>query len=93
MDSYIFLTDEGYTFKPNSESDVPDIENLQVIGFSDGENAKEAFYNLINENGHLLKLSYDKIFCYKLSNKYKDSYFEFSIKDDYGICDLPLGKL
>ncbi|MGH4138228.1 hypothetical protein [Clostridium sp.] len=32
MDNYIFLTDEGYTFMPNSESDMPDVENLQVIG-------------------------------------------------------------
>jgi hypothetical protein len=31
MDNYIFLTDEGYTFQPDSESDVPDIENLLAI--------------------------------------------------------------
>lgn len=38
MDNYILLTNEGYTFETNSESDVPDIENLQVLGISNGEN-------------------------------------------------------
>jgi hypothetical protein len=32
MGSYIFLTDEGYTYQPNSDSDMLDIENLQVKG-------------------------------------------------------------
>jgi len=88
MDNYIFLTDEGYTFMPNSESDVPNIENLQVIGISNGENEKEAFYNLMCQSENLVEISFDKIFCYKLSNNYKDSYLEFSIKDDYDIKKL-----
>jgi hypothetical protein len=83
MDNYIFLTDEGYTFQPNSESDVPDIENLQVIGISNGENEKEAFYNLMSQRRYLISTTFDKIFGYKLSSNYKDSYSEFSIKDDY----------
>lgn len=85
MDNYIFLTDEGYTFMPNSESDVPNIENLQVIGISNGENEKEAFYDLMSQSENLMETSFDKIFCYKLSNNYKESYLEFSIKDDYDI--------
>jgi len=52
MNNYIFLTDEGYTFQPNSESDI---ENLQVIGICNGENEKEAFYNLMNQRGKLQK--------------------------------------
>lgn len=83
MNNYIFLTDEGYTYQPNSESDVPDIENLQVIGITHGENSKQAFYNLIRERKYLLETSFDKIFCYKLSRNYKDSYCEFSINHDY----------
>lgn len=85
MDNYIFLTDEGYTFQPDSESDVPDIENLQVIGISNGENEKEAFYNLMGQRGYLISTTFDKIFCYKLCSNYKDSCLEFSIKDDYDI--------
>ncbi|MCY6482993.1 hypothetical protein OW763_01325 [Clostridium aestuarii] len=83
MENYIFLTDEGYTYQPNSECDVPDIENLQVIGIAYGENKKQAFYNLINESKYLLETSFDKIFCYKLTRNYKDSYCEFSMKHDY----------
>jgi len=85
MDNYIFLSDEGYTFQPNSESDVPDIENLQVVGISNGENEKEAFYTLMGQRGYLMSTTFDKIFCYKLSSNYEDSYLEFSIKDDYDI--------
>ena len=85
MDNYIFLTDEGYTYMPNSESDVPDINNLQVIGISNGENEKDAFYNLMSQSENLMETSFDKIFCYKLSNNYMDSYSEFSIKENYDI--------
>lgn len=85
MDNYIFLTDEGYTYQPNSESDMPDIENLQVIGISNGENETEAFYNLMSRRKYLLETTFDKIFGYRLSSDYKNSYVEFSIKDDYDI--------
>ena len=47
---YIFLTVEGYTFQPGSKSVEPDIENLQVIGFSQGKDSKDAFQNLLKEN-------------------------------------------
>ncbi|GCD11627.1 hypothetical protein Ctaglu_32500 [Clostridium tagluense] len=60
-------------------------DRLHVIGVSNGENEKEAFYNLMSQNGNLMKTSFDKIFCYKLSTNYKNSYSEFSIKDDYDI--------
>lgn len=83
MNYYIFLTHEGYTYQPNSESDIPDIENLQVIGIAHGENEQEAFYNLINEREYLLSTSFDEIFCYRLASDYKISYAEFSIKYDY----------
>lgn len=45
MSNYIFLTNEGYTYQPKLDSDMPDIENLQVIGISRGKDAKEAFCN------------------------------------------------
>ncbi|GAA0719829.1 hypothetical protein GCM10008905_08360 [Clostridium malenominatum] len=83
MNNYIFLTHEGCTYQPNSESDVPDIENLQVIGFSHGINPKEAFCNLIGNRTYLLNTSFDMIFCYELSKNYRECYTEFSIKDDY----------
>lgn len=36
LKKYIFLTQEGYTYQPNTQSIEPDIENLQVTGFALG---------------------------------------------------------
>ena len=47
MKSYIFITNEGFTFQPNSEDYEPDIENSQVIGFAKGNNQNDAFNNLL----------------------------------------------
>lgn len=80
MYNYIFLTDEGFTFQPDSECDVPDIENLQVIGFSKGNNQEEAFNNLLEENPSLFDTNFDYIFCYRLDNHYLESRKEFSLK-------------
>jgi hypothetical protein len=43
MKNYIFLTSEGYTYQPDSESSESDIKNLQVIGVSAGNNSQMAF--------------------------------------------------
>ena len=43
MARYIFLTMEGYTYLPDSEAMEPYVENCQMLGFAEGENAKEAF--------------------------------------------------
>ncbi len=80
MKTYIFLTSEGYTFQPNSDSIEPDIENYQVIGFSAGENEEEAFERLLQENEYLLETSFDEIYCYQLANKKRT---DFSLKKVY----------
>ena len=46
MKSYIFITDEGTTYQPNSISPEPEIENCQVIGFAQGNDSNEAFKEL-----------------------------------------------
>lgn len=71
--NYIFLTSEGHTCQPGSESTEPDIDNLQVIGISGGNNSQMAFENLIKDNGYLLETSFDKVFCYELSINFRDS--------------------
>ena len=58
MSSYIFLTNEGYTYQPNSNSIEPDCENAQLIGISNGENQQEAFENLIKEREYLKKFNF-----------------------------------
>ncbi|MDT8302174.1 MAG: hypothetical protein RQ760_11870 [Sedimentisphaerales bacterium] len=69
MKSYIFITAEGYTFQPESESIEPDIENCQVIGFAKGEYPKQAFENLIQENSNLLETAFDELICYELKDE------------------------
>ena len=41
MNWYIFITNEGYTYQPNSESNEPDCENAQVLGIGLGNDDKE----------------------------------------------------
>ena len=73
MGKYIFLTQEGFTYQPESKSDTPDIENLQVIGFSIGKNSDEAFNALIEDNLFLKETNFTEIFCYKLDDSYENT--------------------
>lgn len=84
MKNYVFLTDEGYTFQPNSDFNIVelDIENVQVIGFASGLNQENAFKNLLKKNKYLLKTSFDKIFCYQLDDNYKDSQKYFYLSEN-----------
>ncbi|MCD6223884.1 MAG: hypothetical protein J7J73_03125 [Deltaproteobacteria bacterium] len=72
MKSYIFITEEGVTYQPNSLLHEPDIENCQVIGFAKGIDENKAFENLIKENGYLLDTNFDEIICIEL--KFDDYY-------------------
>jgi len=81
MDKYIFLTNEGYTYQPNSDNIEPDCENAQLIGISNGNTQEEAFENLINEREYLREFNFDEIYCYKLAEYYKEGKRYFYIKD------------
>jgi len=83
MKTYIFITEEGVTFQPNSISPDPDIENCQVIGFAKGTNENEAFKNLINENRYLLDTSFDEIICMELGNENYYGSAKYFRLDDY----------
>jgi len=69
--NYIFITNEGLTFQPNSQSDIPDIDNMQVIGFATGKDAVEAFEQLKIDNPYLLNTTFDEIISFELSSKDK----------------------
>jgi hypothetical protein len=66
---FIFITFEGMTFQPNSESDIPDIENMQVIGFEKGLNINEAFENLKVNFEYLKSTTFDEIIGIELKSK------------------------
>lgn len=81
MDNYIFLTDEGHTFQPNSDAEISDTENLQVLGFSIGTTADEAYRNLLNSCSYLKETTFEKIFCYKLDKDYELTRSDYNLKN------------
>ena len=56
MKEFIFYTFEGYTESPTGKM----VENLQILGFEDGENENEAFQTLINNNQWIIKSGFNK---------------------------------
>jgi hypothetical protein len=74
MRQFIFVTLEGYTYQPNSESTEPDIENLQVIGFGQGRDAQEGLTNMLEENPYLPRTSFNEVIALELAND-KRAYF------------------
>lgn len=69
MNSYIFLTDEGYTFQPETGDEPMEIENLQVIGTAQGTDAAHAYRNLLADHPDLKPSGFRRIFCYQLENE------------------------
>ena len=67
MYSYIFLTSEGTTFQPDSDSIEPDVENLQVLGFAEGDSPEAAFHALLREDEWLLDTTFSECFSLKLT--------------------------
>ena len=80
MKSFIFVTTEGFTFQPDSESIEPDTENCQVVGFGEGNNAREALENMIMTQTDLLKTSFDKISAFELKDEHQEFYYLSSYK-------------
>ena len=68
MNSYIFITTEGYTYQPESESPVPDVENCQIIGFAQGIDGQNAFENLVKQNPSLLETTFSELICLELKH-------------------------
>jgi hypothetical protein len=66
MNTYIFLTDEGYTFQPEPGAEPIEIENLQLIGTAKGLDANTAYRNLLAENPQIAETSFQRIFCYQV---------------------------
>jgi len=69
MRNYIFYTDEGSTYQPGSESVMPDIENLQVIGFGRGESPEAAVRNMVSENGYILETAFNELIGVELRSE------------------------
>ena len=70
MKHFIFLTQEGLTKTPNNT----DVENLQVLGISKGDNKTEAFENFVKENEYLIHTDFNEVIAMELANE-KQDYF------------------
>ena len=79
---FIFISNEGYTYQPNSNADIPDIENSQVIGFSYGKDEEEAFNNLLKENKYIKETSFNQIISYHLSSDSDQSKKYFYLSEE-----------
>ena len=67
--SFLFYTNEGYTFQPNSESDISDVENCQILGWGKGSNSKEAFDNFRKESPWLKILRFNQVIVVELKDE------------------------
>lgn len=81
MKSFVFITTEGFTYQPDSQSSEPDIENCQVLGYGDGKNPQEAFKNLIENNEYLTATTFDEIICLELANEERNYFYLNEYKD------------
>jgi len=81
MKHFIFLTTEGHTFQLDSDSPEPNIENCQMIGTASGETAKQAFYNLLEENHYLKDTNFDELFSFRLAENYREMKEYFFLSD------------
>jgi len=89
MGSYIFITSEGYTFEPGSGFSEGEIENCQVVGFAEGQDEREAFAKLVEQNGYLLETSFDELMCLELKQAdYLKRMAYFHLSDAKGAGDL-----
>lgn len=61
-----FLTTEGFTYQPNSESIESDYDNAQLIGIFQGENQKKAFKNLLEKYDYLKTSNFEEAYWYQL---------------------------
>ncbi|AEF96217.1 hypothetical protein [Methanotorris igneus] len=59
---FLFLTFEGFTYS-QKESIAPDVENIQVIGYSEGKDEYEAFNNFVLRNSWILDTGFNEIIC------------------------------
>ncbi len=72
MKKFIFITSEGFTFQPGSEDYEPDIENMQVIGFGEGNTVDDAVENMVYKNLYLKDTKFNKVISIEVKS-YKQS--------------------
>jgi len=75
MPRFLFYTHEGETFTPYVENEWEEydggeaIENLQVIGFSQGNTPEEAFNNLLFNDRNLIETTFNELIAIELKEE------------------------
>ena len=59
---------EGLTYQPDTESEMPDIENLQVVGFGGGDSPEEAAKNMLKESEYLKETNFNEVIGIELKS-------------------------
>jgi len=80
MRNYIILTNEGRTLLPSAEGEIKDIENMQVLGFSQGPDKKSAIRTFCTDNPWLKETGFSGMMALCLKDCPKDSDFEPLLK-------------
>jgi len=73
LNTYIFVTTEGFTYQPGSETIEPDVANLQVVGFGEGTNPDEALANMLETHQWIQNTTFSEVLCYQLAPKAQSS--------------------
>lgn len=55
MKEFLFYTMEGFAQSPTGE----DVENMQILGFANGDNQESAKVNLLSNNKWIIEYGYD----------------------------------
>lgn len=71
--AFIFVSQEGTTQPPFKEDSFQEMDNLQVIGFASGKDAKESFQNMIEDSEALLETGFNEVIAYELVSHYSES--------------------
>jgi hypothetical protein len=53
-----------------------------VIGFATGTDANTAYRNLLADNPHLQKTSFQRIFCYQMDKDYEGSRKDYNLSEN-----------
>ncbi|MHA1447685.1 MAG: hypothetical protein ACTSSN_13405 [Candidatus Heimdallarchaeaceae archaeon] len=82
MPRFLFYSQEGLTYTPYIDDSLKggkEIENLQIIGFAQGDTPQEAFDELLYSNGYLIGSTFDQVTAVELKEQeYKT--FGFSLE-------------
>ncbi|MCU0666900.1 MAG: hypothetical protein MUF05_07395 [Candidatus Omnitrophica bacterium] len=76
MQNFIIVTKEGSTLPPNFERSSLTVENLQVLGFTRGNNKREAVRNFGLENKWIKEAGFSEAMAITIGENLKDIDFE-----------------